>query len=909
MDYSLISMIINIVFIGTFVLSLLLGFLKGFKKSLNNLLANVVVVILAFSFCGLVARTLLNIDISFITHSDDSMNLFQTITNMLLDSYEISKKDIPAVVDFAESASLAFMRLPAYFLILLAGLIIVKPLLKLLFKSVIPIGKGKTIGFRFIALGVSFASYIILVFFLTAPLFGTIGLAKRVANNLVLNMKQEEVEDMADSDFELEEVLNEINSGIVMRIINGIFTEEYTLQAEFTGKLVEIKTQYGKINIKNEMDNHATLVGIILENLEDENKLIDEIAENQNDIIEGFEKSEILNVIMPVAVEIIRLEASDENIDFDKLVDADWSLEKQNILNILRAICEFADSVKIDFEKPQTMLSSPKLPNALKQIGEALENSGLFKDVFLVYINDLVHDALVSNEDGFEALADVIDLTKLNLKNDFENIGYILNDISKIHLLDGEEIDVLNNIASVERLITKIFNLSTIKSHESDILKIILDNSELSEMLDEMGVILKYENIDWDIEVSNIKGIIVDSLNLIRSLGYSSINSIDMFDVLADGMISGQTENIISKLASSQLIKDSLLNIIVTVMNDFELYYWKSEKLKAYGVSGNSHSQWAKEQILEVLKLNDELQKLKNIQLDKMSNAELTELGNILLKVNNLEIISLDAILPLINDALQVAGLNVSVLNKVEDYDNSNVYDANKDEWALEIPRIIDIVKQINNISFNKYSILNETYNLANVLELMKSSYVFGNDLRKDGIYTTDDNVFNTIFIKILSQNNMIRTSTNYGFIDYNLAVQDDWTRYDFCYELKVIKQFDPSDKVQSDAVISNLQSSKIAQKYFDIASTLNEKIRNIKYHYNGVTIVLSDHINNGEPFTNDDLYDRNWKNEIDDINELIRAFNVAYASTFINRLYSLASSGSSTYAASAARKIYNQYI
>ena len=98
-------------------------------------------------------------------------------------------------------------------------------------------------------------------------------------------MKQEEVEDMADSDFELEEALNEINSGIVMRIINGIFTEEYTLQAEFTGKLIEIKTQYGKINIKNEMDNHATLVGIILENLEDENKLIDEIAENQDDII------------------------------------------------------------------------------------------------------------------------------------------------------------------------------------------------------------------------------------------------------------------------------------------------------------------------------------------------------------------------------------------------------------------------------------------------------------------------------------------------------------------------------------------------------------------------------------------------------------------------------------------------
>lgn len=908
MDYSLISLIINIAFIGTFVLSLLLGFLRGFKKSLNNLIANVIVIILAFSLCGVAAKIFVNMDVSFITQSDESMTLAESITNMLMDSFEVSEKDIPATIEFAESASIAIMRLPAYFMILMAGLSILKPLLKLLFKSIIPLGKGKTIGFRFIGLGVSFVSYVLLVFFFTAPIFGVTGLAKRVANNLTLNMKQEEVEEMSDSEFELDEALEELNNGIVMKIINGIFTEEYTLQAEFTGKLIEIKTQYGKINIKNEMDNHSTLVGIILEYSEDSDKMFNEIIDNQDAIIGGFENSEILNVFMPVAVEIIRLEAEDDDIDFDKLIEADWNEEKQNIVNILRALGEFADEVKIDFEKPETMLASPKLPRALKEIGQSLDNSGLFKDVMLVYINDLVHEALSSSEDGLEAIADVIDLTKLNLTKDFENIGYILNDLHTIHLFDEEEVDVINHIDSVDRMITKIFSLSTIKGNESAILKTILDNSDFSSMLDKMGIKLNYDNVDWDIEVNIFKAIIIDILNLIKSQGYSSIESVKIVEVLADGMNTGRTEPIVSKLASSQLIKDSLLNIIVTIMNEFELQQWKSEKLKAYENSNASQSEWAKEQILEVLKIYDELNKLMNIQFEKMSNSELAELKETLLKVNQLEIISLDPILPLINDALQSSGLNVSVLNRLSDYDYSSSYDANKDEWNNEIPRLIEIIKKVNNIYFNKYSILNETYNLAATLELMKESYVFGNDVRQDGIITTDDNIFNKLMIEVLSQNGMIKTYTNNGFIDYELALQDDWTRYNYNNELVVIRDFDATESVQSDAVISNLQSSEIAKRYFDIASILNDKMEYITYNYYGVTLKLSDYINDGNPFTNDDLYSRNWKNEIKDLNELINVFESSNSSLFISNLYPLTYASKTTYAADAAREIYDLF-
>lgn len=900
MDFSLVSTIINIVLVATFVLSLLLGFLRGFKKSLNNLIANVVVIILAISFCGMIAKTLAGFDISFITGDDSPMTLSKILSDMFVEELSVTNEQIPATLELVTSASIGIMRLPAYLLLLIVGLIIVKPLLKLLLRVIIPIGKGKTIGFRFIALGVSFVSYVILMFFLTAPVFGILGMANHVVKEIDFD-KADQKEEMSNSD---NDSFEELTSGFALSIAKTVFGDEFKLQSEFTGKLIEIKTSYGTINLKNEIDHHSLLVGIIWNNIDDENKMIDNILENSEMILLGFRESELLNVTMPSIIEIVRLEASDENIDFDKLIETDWSIEKQNIVDILRALCEFADTVNIDLENPKSMLGNPNLPLALKNIGTSLNDSGVFKDVILVYLNDLVQESIISNSEELGNLAHVLDLTKLDLTKDLSTIGYILNDLYEIIFSENGEFNILNNYDVVDSLIKNVFNLSTVKNNEADIVQAIVEFTDIDVTLEQIGLKLNYDNVNWDTEINNIKSIMVDLFKLISDAGYQNLAEADLFSLIMKEENYDQTKNIVEKITKSQLIKDSLIGMISNTMSQLGLDNWKSEKLIAYELSEESHTEWAQDQILKVIELYDDMQSLINIEFESMTNKQLVDLQEKLKKINQLEIVSLDSLMPMINNALYGASLEINVLDKIYDINASGGYDSNKDEWDQEITRLIEIIKQLNNIYFNRFSIKNETYNLANVLEQMKQSYIFGNDLRNDGDVTIDDNIFNVIILEILSENGLLKTPENNGFIDSIQAENDDWSRYDYSNELVIIRDYNINASIQNDTVVSQLQTSEIAKKYFDIAGTINEKIANISFDYNGNIITLKDYINSGQPLTNDQLYERNWKHEIDDLNRLIEGFNSGFGGDFTTALVIVAYSNKGTLASEAANEI-----
>ena len=653
MDFSLVSIIVNIVLIATFVLSLLLGFLRGFKKSLNNLIANFVVIILAISFCGMIAKTLAGFDISFITGDDSPMTLSKILGDLFVEELSVTTDQIPATLELVTSASIGIMRLPAYLLLLIVGLIIVKPLLKLLLRVIIPIGKGKTIGFRFIALGISFVSYVILMFFLTAPVFGILGMANHVAKEIDFD-KADQKEEMSNSD---NDSFEELTSGFALSIAKTVFGDEFKLQSEFTGKLIEIKTSYGTINLKNEIDCHSLLVGIIWNNIDDENKIIDNILENSETILLGFRESELLNVTIPSIIEIVRLEASEENIDFDKLIETDWSVEKQNIVDMLRALCEFVDTVNIDLENPKSMLGNPNLPLALKNIGTSLNNSGVFKDVILVYLNDLVQESIISNSEELGNLAHVLDLTKLDLTKDLSTIGFILNDLYEIMFSENGEFNILNNYDVVDSLIKNVFNLSTVKNNEADIVQAIVEFTDIDVTLEQIGLKLNYDNVNWDTEINNIKGIMVDLFKLISDAGYQNLAEADLFSLIMKEENYDQTKNIVEKITKSQLIKDSLIGMISNTMSQLGLDNWKSEKLSAYELSEESHTEWAHDQILKVIELYDDMQSLINIEFESMTNKQLVDLQEKLKMINQLEIVSLDSLMPMINNALYGASL------------------------------------------------------------------------------------------------------------------------------------------------------------------------------------------------------------------------------------------------------------
>ena len=249
-------------------------------------------------------------------------------------------------------------------------------------------------------------------------------------------------------------------------------------------------------------------------------------------------------------------------------------------------------------------------------------------------------------------------------------------------------------------------------------------------------------------------------------------------------------------------------------MSDINLNDWKSEKLNAYANNPEEHVLWAKEELLKVINLYSTLNRLSSLNFNSMSQDELEQFETDLLTLNNLEIISLDSILPTINSVLTDAGFEIQWLDYIYDRNNTGGLDSNKDDWNTEIPVLMDIVSSINNIDFDDKSIVNSYMEMGVILENMKKSYIFGNDLRGDGNYTIDDDIFNNIVIEIFTDNGLIKTPSNNGFIDLNEAKNDDWSSYNYVEELEYLSYFNTEISTQPSEVLAMLNSSKIYQHY-----------------------------------------------------------------------------------------------
>ena len=82
---------------------------------------------------------------------------------------------------------------------------------------------------------------------------------------------------------------------------------------------------------------------------------------------------------------------------------------------------------------------------------------------------------------------------------------------------------------------------------------------------------------------------------------------------------------------------------------------------------------------------------------------------------------------------------------------------SNKDEWAVELDVLFDIVKRMNSLgTITEHTMKNQSTSLGELLDIMKTSYLFGNDVRDDENVQVDDNIFNSLILSVLTTSNII---------------------------------------------------------------------------------------------------------------------------------------------------------
>ena len=202
---------VNITLLVTFIFSILMGFLRSYKRSFNKLLANIVIILLSFFLSGLFAKTLANFDLSIITGNNESLTLSETIVDTILSDFDYDVTNIKQTIELSEAIAIGILRLPAYMILLLIGCLIFKPLLRLLFKALIPFPTNKSFKLRLVGVGISLVSYVLITFFITAPFFGILGMINQISG--VIENKHH------DESNEIFEYLDDFNNGIVSSVL------------------------------------------------------------------------------------------------------------------------------------------------------------------------------------------------------------------------------------------------------------------------------------------------------------------------------------------------------------------------------------------------------------------------------------------------------------------------------------------------------------------------------------------------------------------------------------------------------------------------------------------------------------------------------------------------------------------
>ena len=680
-----IIMIVNLSLWGLLALSLLFGFLRGFKRNLSRLVATVISIILAFILTGLVAKILGTINIGGIIGDGSSKTALDFIIEMVCENIGIETLAADSAIrELVASLAEAILRLPAYIVLLIVCLIIVRPILALIFRKVFAFLNFKGIVMRLAGMGLALVTHAIVFFFTTSIIFGAKGTLQKVLD-ITKQFEETPSGEVAEETNELEEILNKIDNQSYFKIVNALSGKNNKVQSNFLGHMIRIQTKNGTLNLIKEIDNLEPLVPIIVNINEDD--IMNYLLENRVSIIKVLENSEILNIVMPAAMEVVEITMPEVNIDFEQLKDINWNSEKKNILRVIGSVLDLLYEAEFDFENPKEILGNTQLSYYLGEIGQALNESEVVKGVLFVYLNDLIQETLKSSlPENLQPLLTVLDLTKIDLENDLTIVGNVLNNLHALKILDGDEVDFIGQRAVVVNMIELAFSLSTIKGNEEVIIKSLIDMTGIESMLAETGITINYEVEDWDAEIKSFTSVIDNLLKLLDENGVEDISNIDLQEILINSSNNPTTNELVEAICESEMLSTSLIKLLDKLFETAELQEWESSYFKAL-VAGSLEPEEGelKEEILILL---DVFAKAKDLLESDIKEINTTTLKEILYDMNESKLIRIEEIIDFLNDKVLTEG-SFGIEKKFEDPIMTDL------AWEEEIDNIIIVLECI----------------------------------------------------------------------------------------------------------------------------------------------------------------------------------------------------------------------
>lgn len=428
-------------------------------------------------------------------------------------------------------------------------------------------------------------------------------------------------------------------------------------------------------------------------------------------IIEGNESS-----LMEWGLKML----NDSSFNYDVLMNGivpDWPSEKENIVKILEeGLYLYNNHIKSAMDSGTPMFESllKKDDNdeyVFKPLLNAISDSTLFVGVLVNFfdanINELLGDSIPAEIKELFDFTCLKTLSKEEFTQEVERFIAIFDLFVEMNVVDSTE--PLNiTPENISSLLNNIFSLRLITGKETQILDYIVDFTGLQQALDEMGIVLNYEEIDWNTEPQKLANV----FNAV--LDFGDIENLDFGSLLDERNEENKTKlvNLLTALGDSSIFSSAIYPIIEKgiASTGYEIVITDDDKAKI------KENGWASE-INVIFSIIDECQEFLNSS-ESYQNIAGEKVAEIMILASD-SVIASKIVGGILEEMLGPDNLNIMPKNA----DGTNKYDFTQQstlkEVANSIASLIDLNRNISNFDINNAddNIISSVSNVLNQVQ------------------------------------------------------------------------------------------------------------------------------------------------------------------------------------------------
>lgn len=770
--YVMLAIDIIIIVLGIGYLGF--GFLWGFRKNTRRMLSFVVPLLIFLPFIGLIAKLILNADISFILQTTEKVSIkdyaIDLIAQYIYGGNEVIA-DSSKIIELAEAIALSVIKLVVYLIALIVDVIIVAPLIRICgwiaYKTSSKEKKKPSLVSRFVGMGIGSIRYSILLFIVIIPLFGFISTASlaiddvlEVANVIKYEGTTEEEVKVENTNLSsetiklLEETNKALNKSLFKKIMGATVNQKtgVTFDSYYLGKMIEVKTSDAKVNLINEYGNLRRVFPLAKEVFEiksDENGKLEFNADYKNlskedvdllvDVIKNFDS---IDVMLPIALEYgcyyIEEQGLDDEygLDIESIKTIEINKDFDLLMESIGVLSKTFVQLEVDWNHPQEILLHENIDKTIQEFISTILQTQIVDEVVIPlgvdYLTNYLEDL---NDPDLNELIPIITVNTVEvcLKNDIPTFIKLMQEAYQTQLkeyidqmIEGEQTPKLELDMSDETMqkfifdaVVDVLSLESIDGNQEIIIKVIVnktyqENINIDDILyTEEGI----KKIDWNSEPTILASAIVQAAIIlepfINGMEATTDNILKVF--LEDR---NKTEALIGKIAESDIVRLVVLEILPNIIEKQESIPAEIKELLAKDVLTKIQEKDAfVNQVLDIVDIVEAVYDLGIIDFENFSNQIITEemLDQVDLIIDK---ILACAIIEGNEKQIFTLLINYTGLDKTLQENGIEIDYSAVTDWSSEINNLTKIITDFLGLMVDQYSIhdISSSDNMVNTI-------------------------------------------------------------------------------------------------------------------------------------------------------------------------------------------------